>query len=158
MFAAEHRAIIERHQTGDSVNAAHVARDFGLRVFEADLQPGVSGKLAKDAKRGGASGFAIFVARHDAPVRKRFTVAHEIGHFLLHRKLLEDGEIVDDAFYRSRLSNQLEREANEAAAEILMPWSIIDAHVAKGLREPDDIAQVMRVSATAMRIRLGMPT
>ena len=49
------------------------------------------------------SGYAIFVNKGDRyKTRQRFTIAHKIAHFILHREAIGDG-IVDDALYRSGL-------------------------------------------------------
>jgi Zn-dependent peptidase ImmA (M78 family) len=61
--------------------------------------------------------------------RRRFTLAHEIGHFCMHRV---DGkvEFVDDKSTMSRSESywtRHESEANNFAAELLMPTSLIHA-------------------------------
>jgi hypothetical protein len=35
--------------------------------------------------------FGIFIEEKDHPNRKRFTFAHELGHYFLHKKLLQSG-------------------------------------------------------------------
>lgn len=50
---------------------------------------------------------------------KRFTIAHEIAHLLLHRPILREG-VTDDVLYRSpHLGGTQETEANKMAADIL---------------------------------------
>lgn len=56
--------------------------------------------------------------------RKRFTLAHEIGHFILHRNLQEEfrctfADICD------LLVNKLETEANEFAGQLLLPPDVV---------------------------------
>src|SRR3546814_4029407 len=63
--------------------------------------------IRKDAERGGESGFAIYVNGSHPRVRRRFSIAHEIAHFALHRNLIGDG-VTDDAMYRSNLSRSEE--------------------------------------------------
>ncbi|MCV5491602.1 ImmA/IrrE family metallo-endopeptidase, partial [Escherichia coli] len=63
--------------------------------------------------------------QHDMQARRRYTLAHEIAHFLLHRHLLRDG-ITDDVLYRSSQSSQIEAEANRLAADIIMPMHQVD--------------------------------
>src|SRR3546814_3235070 len=71
--------------------------------------------IRKDAERGGESGFAIYVNGSHPRVRRRFSIAHEIAHFALHRNLIGDG-VTDDAMYRSNLSSAVEVQANRMAA------------------------------------------
>jgi IrrE N-terminal-like domain len=150
--------IIRQHQRSAPVDVHRIARALGLAVHPAlELGDGISGKLARDAKRGGASGYAIFVNASEPLVRQRFTVAHEIAHFVLHRDRVGD-ELVDDAFYRSRLSGRLEAEANRMAADILMPFPLIKELMrSEGLRDIPGLARRLQVSQAALKIRLGIP-
>ena len=106
---------------------------------------------------GGFSGFSIAVNAGDAYTRKRFTIAHEIAHFILHRDSLESGGLTDDSMYRSGLSSAAEAAANRLAADILMPRSLIGALVKSGIRDPESLANQFQVSLPAMQIRLGIP-
>lgn len=103
----------------------------------------------------------IGVNSDEAPVRQRFTIAHELGHFFLHPQ--------KDAFvdYRNhkdtktdRLTTIKERQANMFAAALLMPRKnlIKDfAKLAKGLSD-DEVSSILskryEVSEDAMRFRL----
>jgi hypothetical protein len=149
--------VIKKFQGAAPVDVIALAGDLGIKVWQSDqLGPGISGKLFKDAKNGGTSGWSILVRNGDAPVRKRFTVAHEIGHFVLHRSELGDG-ITDDEFYRSGLSNMQEAQANRLAAEILMPYSLINQLMNDGTKAIDALASKLGVSQAALKIRLGIP-
>jgi len=53
--------------------------------------------------------------------RLRFTIAHEFGHYLLHRKKYPDGIQSSEADVDGRTKIQVEREANEFASWLLMP-------------------------------------
>jgi Zn-dependent peptidase ImmA (M78 family) len=102
----------------------------------------------------------IRINRHDAPVRQRFTVAHEISHYLLHREQIGSG-IRDDVLYRSALSDAREAEANRLAADILMPESAVRAarERLRGMQDDEavlELAQQFGVSEAAMKIRLKM--
>lgn len=158
MFHPPADSIIRAHQTAAPVKVAALAQDLGIRVWESAMPDEISGKLRQDPERGGSSGYAIYVNKTHHRNRQRFTVAHELAHFLLHRKYIEGGLIEDDTFYRSYLSNRYEVEANKAAAEILMPWHLISQKVDAGHGDPKELAGIFEVSETAMRIRLGYPT
>jgi len=91
-------------------------------------------------------------------MRKRYTIAHEIAHFILHFDKIEKG-IVDrednksDVMFRSEsVSSNDEYAANKLAADILMPIP----EITKLLHEhkPKDLASIFQVSEQAMRIRL----
>ena len=64
--------------------------------------------------------------KHDEH-RYRFTIAHEIGHLLLHRKLhsnFEETEISQNIIYKEKLSSKvkMEYQANLFAEHLLMPY------------------------------------
>lgn len=151
------RETLEAHQLDAPVKLASIARALGLTIKAATLDVGISGELRPDRDNPGQ--FIIRVNRHDSTRRQRFTVAHEMGHFLLHRDHIGDG-ISDDVLYRSSLSDRREAEANRIAADILMP----DELIARARRRAEELgvddvvgylAEQFDVSEAAMRIRLG---
>lgn len=100
-----------------------------------------------------------------SPKRRRFTIAHEIGHLVLHTK---DDIHVDETLpmFRTERSSMAiddkEIEANQFAAELLMPteWVLKDALERHIDIEADDnaiaeLAKKYDVSVQAMTIRLS---
>jgi Zn-dependent peptidase ImmA (M78 family) len=135
-----------------------MAHDLGLNVWGMHtLGPSISGKIFRDPMNGGTSGFSIGVNATEAYTRQRFTIAHEIAHFILHRAKLENGDLIDDSMYRSGLSTKDEADANRLAADILMPRSLITQMVNAGNRDVQTLAIQFQVSVPAMQIRLGIP-
>lgn len=152
------RVTIEGLQADAPVKVSEVARTLGLTVKAATLAPGISGEIRPDPEHTGS--FVIRVNRHDASRRQRFTVAHEIGHFLLHREQIGGG-ISDDVLYRSSLSDQREAEANRMAADILMPTALVARYMSEARATGvEDVASYLadkfEVSLAAMKIRLGL--
>jgi hypothetical protein len=149
--------VVRKHQQTVPVDVSKIAVDLGITVWESRRLPdGISGKLFIDPHNGGPSGFSILVNASDAFTRKRFTIAHELAHFILHLKDV-DGGVQDDAFYRSRLSDKQEREANRLAADILMPIDAIQQMIRAGVRDVSQLAARFAVSTQAMAIRLDLP-
>lgn len=140
------------------IKVGDVASALGLKVVTAPLEPKISGLIqpAADAP----SGFEIKVNKYEIPERQRFTIAHEIAHFLLHRDQIGRG-VIDSVLYRSNLTSRSETEANKLAAEIIMPSTLLSKEITKrgGIKQPfivDDLAALFRVSAPAMKVRLGL--
>ena len=150
----EGREIIRKHQKSAPVQVVPIADALGLSVYRAtDWPDTTSGMIVRDAERGGTSGFAIYVNAKHSEVRRRFTIAHEVAHFVLHRNLIGDG-ITEDALYRSGFSDTVEQEANGLAAEILMPKQLLREAVREGMRGIAQLATNFNVSQQAMEFRL----
>ena len=143
---------IRKMQTSPPVNIVGIAKVLGLAVWEDENLPDkISGKIFKDSSNGGSLGYSIVIRSQDSYARKRFTVAHELAHYILHRGLFKD-VLIDDALYRSGLSSRIEAQANGLAADLLMPWHLLapmsDAPIS-------ELAKTFEVSEEAMRIRLN---
>lgn len=154
---ADKMEIVRRHQGAAPIQTVPLAREMGLEVYHVpDWPDGLSGKIMKSATHGGESGFAIYVNKNHHVNRRRFTTAHEVAHFTLHEDFIGDG-IADDGLYRSRLSNAMEAQANKLAADILMPWDLLNSYIDQGMASVDALAKAFQVSSSSMSIRLGVP-
>ena len=159
MLLREQDAIIRKFTKRPPVKVVALAHALGINVYTSkSLEEDVSGLIKRDAKKGGESGYAIFVNANQAPVRQRFTIAHEIAHYVLHKSFIGDG-IVEDALLRADgFSNALERQANALAADILMPRSLIAEAQEEGISSIQALAKHFNVSRDAMSVRvLGRP-
>lgn len=149
--------IISAHQKSAPVQTIDIAEALGIKVYKVGNWPdNISAMIRRDDERGGASGYAIYVNDKHPRVRRRFSIAHEIAHFALHRSLIGDG-ITDDAMYRSNMSNAVEAQANRMAADILMPWHLIRQATESGLNTVEALAKHFDVSKSTMSIQLGVP-
>ncbi|MCL2566577.1 MAG: ImmA/IrrE family metallo-endopeptidase [Alphaproteobacteria bacterium] len=105
----------------------------------------------------------IIIINGDHPKnRQRFTLAHEIAHYFLHKDEIEEAAIVDDGLYRSGVADKIERAANIFAAEILMPNNLIDFHMNNFQGSNTEemlvyVAKKLRVSQQALAIKMGIP-
>lgn len=136
------------------VDVNELARKLGLRVHHTlSLPETVSGAIKREQARGEEPIFRIFVNANDHRRRQRFTLAHEIAHYVLHRDMIGDG-ITDDAMYRSSLGDDYERQANRMAASILMPAQLVRQYYRGGMISLAPLAEMFDVSSDAIRIRL----
>jgi Zn-dependent peptidase ImmA (M78 family) len=141
-----------------------VARQLGLPIIQTDLGDGVSGILVTEGKRS-----YIGVQKKDHIHRRRFSIAHEIAHYLLnhHRDepvhVDQEKAITFRAIYRSSDSagTRKETEANHFAACLLLPEDRVNSEARKISRgkqltdtQIEELARMFRVSAAAMTIRL----
>ena len=149
-----------------------LAKNMGLEIIQHDLEDKISGVLILEKSSG-----RIGVNKSHPPVRKRFTIAHEIGHYILQHA--RKGSVFVDLPYRHmslkmfRDSNSStgekwqEREANAFAASLLMPADLISSAIKKysfdltddqGTGSGDDLDKMaveFKVSSQAMAFRLS---
>jgi hypothetical protein len=91
----------------------------------------------------------ISVRVGEVPWRQRFTIAHELGHLMLH-KLGEEFRDTD-----TFSGDQREWQANNYAADLLMPLWLVEQYALKFGADSSRIASIFGVSAEAMNITLG---
>ena len=139
------------------VPVVHLANTLGISVYEANGWDGMLyGKIVKGGAKSGESGYAIFVNAELSESMKRFTIAHEIAHFILHKEQIGEG-ISDDMLYRGGVSNLIEKEATELATYLLMPWRHLSRELDVATNTISDLAEKFKVPRSAMSIRLGVP-
>ncbi len=139
-----------------------VAHRLKLTTEAAVLGDGVSGMLVMEGGRG-----AIGYNSTHAPVRQRFTIAHEIAHYLLHTKKNNKSQLFIDrsvTFRRDELSatgdDKQEVQANQLGAALLMPRGLVQQEIKKHDLDLDDedaisfLARRFQVSVAAMTNRL----
>jgi predicted transcriptional regulator len=134
------------------IDVEGLARELGLTVDRVPMLRDIAGKIKKDRHLPGA-GYRVVINANDNRRRQRFTLAHEIAHYVMHVDLIGDG-VTDDAMYRSTLSGHYERQANKFAADLLLPPSLVRQEWRSGNRSIAGIAAIFDVSEQAVRIRL----
>jgi len=155
--------VLEEHNiTKLPIQIDRIIEKRNLTIKYSDLGEGVSGLLLIRDETG-----VIGINEFDPEVRQRFTLAHELAHYELHRNnkdlfidkkgftvLFRDGNSSTGEF-------KLEQEANAFAAAILMPEKFVIEEVQKNnydLYEDDcisELAKKFKVSTTAMTYRIA---
>jgi Zn-dependent peptidase ImmA (M78 family) len=118
------------------VDVQCVAQLLGVTIYKRPIN--VSGILLRDQ-----GGEWIVVRARDSAKRQRFTIAHEIGHSRCRHQGLR---FMCDSNFRT--DSTIEREANQFAAELLMPRAAFSALYNRGKREKD-LASYFGVSVEA---------
>ncbi len=139
---------------GYPVDPVWIARHLGLNVIEAGLQPEVSGALVKKPDEDPV----IVLNANDSLTRKRFTCAHELGHYVY--RLTKNGTHAPSYEYvdlrgpvAAEGTNPEEVYANTFAANLLMPEDALRAWHSDG-QHPLLIASRLGVSGDAVGFRL----
>ena len=148
-----------RHISNLSVDIKAIIKAHGIEIDSVVLPDSISGLIHIDEKDNAR---IVINAEHHRN-RQRFTMAHELGHYVLHRN--KGIHIDKKSFSRNALSQSgldlIEVQANQFAAELLMPRELIE----KDLIGKEDLidleediicklAKRLKVSTAAMSIRL----
>ena len=136
-----------------------IAALVGAKITVSNFENEISGLLLRRNHS-----IVIGVASEQSEARQRFTIAHEIGHLLLH----EGEELHVDTNFRVNLRSSAsskaddvnEIEANAFAAALLMPEEFLKKDVARlrfdveDSEQIDELATKYAVSGQAMTFRL----
>lgn len=132
----EHREILRdfcKELGGDLVQ---LANRLGVKVFQDnEMHHSNDGYLVHDERCGSASGYKVVLNASKPIQRQKFTLAHELGHFVLHRnspelkrKRKKSAKIIEFATHRSiddweydGFPVAFEREANSFAVSVMLP-------------------------------------
>ncbi len=158
----EFNKIKENYIHSVPVNIVGLANALGIPVYGVDMDNNnLSGYISKDDE-----GYYICVNKNHPATRQQFTIAHEIGHFILHKDVLDSGNLLPTMYkvgdgitpalaradYTNPLYRSMETEANKFAAELLMPK---DEFIQKA-NECEDLVELalsFKVSVGAASIR-----
>lgn len=121
---------------------------IGIELERKSMDNELSGMLQKNSD--GIWTITVNALHH--PKRQRFTLAHELGHYFLHRNRAIS--FVDEALYRSTHMDSMEYEANNFAGALLMPKKpLLDFMNANG-PDAELISAYFDVSVLAAKIRV----
>lgn len=156
--------LLEKHGIEKApVEVEKLALMLGVNVQYEPADDNLSGFLLRDFNR---HQVLIGVNKNHHTHRQRFTIAHELGHLLLH----EGEKLHVDHRYQIKLrdenaskgDSEEEKEANLFAAELLMPVSFIEQDLAQfdaldlsGDENLETLAQKYEVSIQALTFRLA---
>lgn len=136
--------------TKPPINPVEIAARLDVKVWFVEF----AGEYSK------VSGFydvdeqAIYVNKDEYPHRQTFTVAHELGHHLLHKEWAQSGDY--KMLFRDEKGSKdaHEQEANAFAANLLVPRSMLMEY--KNLANVSDLATLFLVSAPVIENRLNL--
>lgn len=130
------------------INPVAIARDMGVRVTFVELP----------AKHQNVSGFydatddAIYVNKAEYPKRQTFTIAHELGHRVLHREWAASNDYRVLLRDPSLMIDEREQEANAFAAHLLVPTRMLANY--RHVASIEELSKLFVVSMPVIRNRL----
>jgi len=134
-----------------------IAKRLGVRIVETRLD-GAQAQLVRNG-----SDVVIYVSdRIKDPASRRFSIAHELGHFVLKHPAAPAAHLCEPHAWMRHVANGLvrdhEREANAFASELLMPRSLVQKRCEVSpvdLGVPRQIAEEFTVSILASTRRFA---
>lgn len=126
-----------------------MADRLGIAVKQERLDPNLAGFIVRE----GGGPVEVFLNASDGGMRQRFTLAHELGHFVKNRNEQNIGYVDERSELAASGANPAEVWCNQFAAELLMPAAIIKKYWAEGW-SADELAQKFNVSGSAIDFRL----
>jgi Zn-dependent peptidase ImmA (M78 family) len=135
--------------SGNSLNIEEVIKTFpDIELCYEQMKPNESGYF-----RNGNGKWIIGVNQLHHRNRQKFTLAHELGHYILHKD--KNVDIVDTTFFRNNETDSIEYMANEFAAKLLMPEDKVRDFVDnQGIKNIGELAEKFEISASAMKYRI----
>ena len=132
-----------------------VLEDLALAMGVIVVEGALDGAVARLVRRGDKG---LIRVRQDVPEpgRKRFGLAHELGHWILHKGQSQVLACTEDDLYASYKGSNLEVEANAFAAGLLMPEELFAARIADSRPSVGKIkalAEEFGTSLTATAVR-----
>lgn len=142
-------AYAKRHNIGTvPLDVDAIALRLGVQIQRVPMEGDLSGRLYRAEN----SDKWILEVNHSHHMnRQRYTIAHELGHFCLHKHLSQRFE--DQVFFRGAESSKEEWQANDFAGAILIPESEFRDLVRSGMSDIELLAEQFGVSTLALRIR-----
>jgi Zn-dependent peptidase ImmA (M78 family) len=126
------------------VSVEKIAEKVGFKIIPFEFHNNLSAVLKKKQS-------VIGVNKNHHPLRQRFSIAHELGHYLLGHEGHDDESFVDEEFDKPIPH---EKEANIFAAALLMPKRSVMEDAEKNGLDIKRMARLFQVSEQAMTIRL----
>ena len=118
-------SILSKYLSSYPVDIESMANDFKIEVKVLDIGANLRGSIQK--KEDG--NYIIELNSQDTELERRFTLAHEIAHYIYHREKIGNTKLTDNRMYRSFNSNITDRdehEANEVAMLLLLPPDLVE--------------------------------
>ncbi len=154
---------IERLIKGQGISLNKSARSEEIGTEGSAKRSSSNGEVIGEIRKNGEE-YQILILGSDHYYRKRFTMAHELGHFVLHRDKLDRLRSISDSieYQADGITEEEEREANAFAAEILMPEEKVKEIFAETMRNQnnqesvtiEEMSKMFQVSKGAMKLRL----
>ena len=166
------KAILEANKLIRKYDIAEAPVDL-LKIVKGEGLSVVTGNPKEDSDLSGFISFdekKVYINNKDSNERKSFTLAHELGHWVLHKEELQKNITMSRMYRKSYLkeNNSFETEANVFASNVLVPEDLLSFYMPESRvvyylkntskfdtdETPKLLADIFKVSKSMMYYRL----
>lgn len=144
------RILINNDMYNIPVDPVKIAKTYDITVYEGTLDNKIAGAIRyyKDKNQ-----FKILVNKNDAPNKQRFTIAEELGYYLLYEEKLKKEEV-----HIELIDNEISEEEKEVeyfAGALLINKTLLE-NVYSVNSTILELAELFKVSVSSMTVRLSI--
>lgn len=144
------RILINNDMYNIPVDPVKISKTYGIEVYEGSLDSKIAGAIRyyKEENK-----FEILVNKNDPMVKKRFTIAEELGYYILYEEKIKKEEMH---------INLIDKEINEEEEEVeyFAGALLINRTLLENLYSTNstilELAQLFKVSVSSMTVRLNI--
>ncbi|MCC2624899.1 MAG: hypothetical protein K0R14_772 [Burkholderiales bacterium] len=132
------------------VNIEQIVKNYGIQVYKESMEENQSGAIVINDNASG-----MIINKDDSLSRQRFTMAHELGHFISYKLQNKTGEIIEFRDGTSSLGTNLEEIfANKFAASILIPKTLLVSLIGSMEVNIEELSNIFEVSQQSLEFRI----
>lgn len=143
------RILINNDMYNIPVDPVRIAKTYDIDVYEGNLNNMVSGAIRYDSS---TDKFEIIVNKNEPVTKQRFTIAEELGYYILYRENIVREEIHINLVDKE--INDEEREVEYFAGALLINKNLLEK-VYDTKNTILELAQLFKVSVSSMTLRLN---
>ena len=144
------RILINNDMYNIPVDPIKIAKTYDIEVYQGELDNKIAGAIRYYKEN---NKFKILVNKKDSMVKKRFTIAEELGYYILYEEKLKKEEIHVNLI--DKIINKEEKELEYFAGALLVNKTLLE-NVYNSNSTILELAQLFKVSISSMTLRLNI--
>lgn len=143
------RILVNNDMYNIPVDPVKIAKTYDIEVYQGELDNKIAGAIRYYKEK---DKFEILVNKKDPMVKKRFTIAEELGYYILYEEKLKREEIHVNLI--DKTINEEEKEVEYFAGALLVNKTLLE-NVYNSNSKILELAQLFKVSISSMTLRLN---
>lgn len=144
------RILINNDMYNIPVDPIKIAKTYDIEVYQGELDNKIAGAIRYYKEK---DKFEILVNKNDPMVKKRFTIAEELGYYILYAEKLKEEEIHVNLI--DKTIDEKEKEVEYFAGALLVNKTLLE-NVYNSNSTILELAKLFKVSISSMTLRLNV--